>query len=80
MLIAFPIGALDMDLLSRRKFLAENAMGVGSVALAWLLKQEKLLARPKNVPTETPHFDLAPKTRWNSAAPDKDSSIFCLLR
>jgi len=46
---------------SRRHFLAENAMGLGTVALAWLLRQDKLLATPKNVPKERPHFDLKPK-------------------
>lgn len=47
---------------SRRQFLAENAMGIGTVALAWLLKQDQLLARPKNIPIKQPHFDLTPKT------------------
>ena len=36
-------------------------MGIGTVALAWLLRQENLLASPANVPKETPHFDLLPK-------------------
>ncbi|MBX3437033.1 MAG: DUF1501 domain-containing protein [Planctomycetaceae bacterium] len=36
-------------------------MGVGAVALAWLLQQENLLATPKNLPKEKPHFDLRPK-------------------
>ena len=44
---------------TRRQFLAENAMGIGSVALAWLLNQDNLLAKPKGVETE--HFDLKPK-------------------
>ena len=35
---------------SRREFLSRNALGVGSVALAWLLNQERLLAMPANVP------------------------------
>ncbi len=46
---------------TRREFLNQNAMGVGAVALAWLLKQDQLLATPKNAPKETPHFDLRPK-------------------
>ena len=50
-----------MSLFTRRQFLAENAMGIGTVALAWLLQQDKLLATPKNIPKETPHFDLKPK-------------------
>jgi hypothetical protein len=44
---------------TRRQFLAENAMGIGSVALAWLLNQDNLLAKPKGIETE--HFDLKPK-------------------
>ncbi len=46
---------------SRRQFLARNAMGIGSVALAWLLKQERLLAMPANVRKAPPTFDLKPK-------------------
>jgi hypothetical protein len=46
---------------SRRQFLARNAMGIGSVALAWLLNQEKLLATPAAVPRKPPTFDLKPK-------------------
>ena len=47
--------------LSRRRFLARNAMGVGSVALAWLLREEKLLATPPNIPRGPQSFDLKPK-------------------
>jgi hypothetical protein len=36
-------------------------MGIGAVALAWLLDQDKLLATPKSVPREKPVFDLKPK-------------------
>ena len=50
---------------SRRGFLRRNAMGIGSVALAWLLRQENLLATPKNLPKNRPTFDLKPK------APDR---------
>ncbi|QDV50024.1 DUF1501 domain-containing protein [Gimesia fumaroli] len=46
---------------SRRQFLAENAMGIGTVALAWLLKQDNLLAKPKSVSLAQQHFDLTPK-------------------
>ena len=46
---------------TRRHFLAENAMGFGTVALAWLLRQDRAAATPKNVPKATPHFDLKPK-------------------
>src|ERR1043166_4033828 len=47
---------------SRRRFLARNVMGVGSVALAWLLREENLLATPPNVPRGPLSFDLKPKT------------------
>ena len=47
--------------LSRREFLSQNAMGLGTVALASLLHQERLLATPKNVPKDKPTFDLQPK-------------------
>jgi len=47
---------------SRRRFLARNALGLGSVALAWLLQEEKLLATPPNMPRQPQSFDLKPKT------------------
>jgi Protein of unknown function (DUF1501) len=46
---------------SRRRFLARNAMGVGSVALAWMLREERLLGTPANIPRQTPSFDLKQK-------------------
>ena len=46
---------------SRRQFLAENAMGIGTVALAWLLNQDKLLATPDRLAAENPQYDLTPK-------------------
>ncbi len=46
---------------SRRQFLAENGMGIGAVAFAWLLNEEQLLATPRNVPKAKPVFDLKPK-------------------
>ena len=39
-----------IQLWTRRRFLARNAMGIGSVALAWLLREENLLATPPNMP------------------------------
>jgi hypothetical protein len=47
---------------TRRQFLSRNAMGIGSVALAWLLNEERLLATPASVPKKPPTFDLKPKT------------------
>ncbi|HND52463.1 MAG TPA: DUF1501 domain-containing protein [Pirellulaceae bacterium] len=46
---------------SRRQFLSENALGIGAVALAWMLNQDQLLATPANVPKSNPTFDLKPK-------------------
>jgi hypothetical protein len=46
--------------LTRRHFLAKNSLGIGGLALAWLLNEEKLLGqgRPE---LEQRHFDLLPK-------------------
>jgi hypothetical protein len=46
---------------SRRHFLAQQAMGIGSLALAWLLKQDALRAAPAKPTLEKPTFDLLPK-------------------
>jgi len=46
---------------TRRQFLTRNAMGIGSVALAWLLADEDLLATPPSVPRKPQSFDLRPK-------------------
>ncbi|MDB5386071.1 MAG: hypothetical protein JWM11_1717 [Planctomycetaceae bacterium] len=47
--------------LSRRGFLAQNALGIGSVALAWMLQQEDLLAKPAAQKQERVAFNLKPK-------------------
>jgi hypothetical protein len=47
--------------LTRRHFLAANTMGIGGVALAWLLKQDGLLAAPQRPELEPRRFDLSPK-------------------
>jgi hypothetical protein len=47
---------------SRRQFLQRNALGIGSVALACLLRQDRLLATPPAVPRQAQSFDLKPKT------------------
>lgn len=46
---------------TRREFLAENAMGVGSIALAWMLQHDRAQAKPKSVTLEKPHNDLLPR-------------------
>ena len=52
---------LDYDRSTRRHFLASGAMGIGSVALTWLLNQEKLLAESDRPELELRKFDLTPK-------------------
>src|SRR3954469_16028521 len=56
----------SLPMWSRRRFLARNALGLGSVALAWLLREENLLATPPNIPRGPQSFDLKPK---GAAAP-----------
>ena len=46
---------------TRRELLAKSTLGIGSVALAWLLNQEKLLAVPPTVKLKPQSFDLLPK-------------------
>jgi hypothetical protein len=47
--------------LTRRHFLAQNGLGIGGLALAWLLNEEKLLANPTRPELAPRHFDLTPK-------------------
>ena len=47
--------------MNRRSFLAQNAMGIGSMALAWLLNEDRSLATPGDAPRELRHFDLSVK-------------------
>ncbi|MCB1091989.1 MAG: DUF1501 domain-containing protein, partial [Verrucomicrobiae bacterium] len=57
---------------SRRHFLAKNAMGVSSLALAWLLNREGLLAKPKPSLEEV-NYNLLPK--YPGAAPKAQAMI-----
>ena len=51
-----------MHLCSRRHFLHANGFGLGSLALAWLLRQDGLLAAPVKPIVDGPvHYDLLPK-------------------
>jgi len=45
--------------LSRRHFLERSGFNLGAMGLAWLLKQDGLLAKPAGLEVE--HFDLLPK-------------------
>jgi hypothetical protein len=47
---------------SRRRFLTENAMGIGAVALAWLMAEEQAAAKPPTVDKDAIHKDLRPRT------------------
>ena len=48
--------------MNRRGFLEQNALGLGTVALATLLQEEQLLAKPKSVALERQKYDLKPKS------------------
>jgi uncharacterized protein (DUF1501 family) len=60
---------------TRRQFLAHNAFGIGSVALAWLLRQENLLGAP-HVPRADRAFDLTPKPPLQPAKARAMISLF----
>ncbi len=47
---------------SRRHFFAQSSLGLGSVALTWMLNQDGLLGAPKKPPLEPLVFDTLPKT------------------
>src|SRR5271167_4924338 len=46
---------------SRRHLLAQSSLGLGGLALAWLLNEDKLLAAPGRPELEQRRFDLTPK-------------------
>ena len=45
----------------RRHFISQQAFGIGSLGLAWLLNQDNLLADPTKPELERRTFDLAPR-------------------
>ena len=60
---SFVLVARTSIALSRRDGLAAAlGMGLGSVALAWLLKEEGLFAAPEKPSLERPTYDTLPKT------------------
>jgi hypothetical protein len=61
---------------SRRHFLAQQSMGIGSLALAWLLNQDALRAAPTKPNLEKPTYDLLPKTPPRPAKARAMISIF----
>lgn len=46
---------------SRRQFLTDSTLGLGTLALAWLLNEEKLLAAPIKPELQARKFDLLPR-------------------
>src|SRR5437899_1212206 len=52
---------MNQHCLTRRHFLAGSSMGLGGVALSWLLHQEGLLAKPTQPELGPRTFDLLPK-------------------
>jgi uncharacterized protein (DUF1501 family) len=63
------------ELRTRRQFLANNALGMGSVALACLLGEERLLAAP-HMPREDRAFDLSPRPPY---APPRARAMISLF-
>src|SRR3972149_4029425 len=61
---------------SRRHFLATGTLGVGSVALAWLLNEQRLLAEPGRPELEKRSFDLVPKSASTTARARAMISLF----
>ena len=52
---------VSANLAARRHFLATGAMSIGSLALAWLLNQERAAAAPAKPGARPMQFDLKPK-------------------
>jgi hypothetical protein len=61
---------------SRREFLAQNAMGVGGAALAWLLQQEQLRAKPASVVGASTVPDMSPRRPQFAAQANAMISLF----
>src|SRR5688500_16839136 len=61
---------------SRRHFLATSAMGISSLALAWLLDREQARGEPSKPPLEPRSFDLTPKPPHHPARARAMISLF----
>ena len=61
--------------LSRRQFLERNALGIGGVALAWLLDQEQAHGAT-HIPRQTPKFDMAPRPTHHAPQAQAMISLF----
>lgn len=53
--------AQSVDAIGRREFLGRQALGIGSVALAWLMQQTDANAKSKKLPKDAQSFDLKPR-------------------
>ncbi|MEO2007678.1 MAG: DUF1501 domain-containing protein [Pirellulaceae bacterium] len=62
--------------ISRRSFLQHNAMGLGTVALACLLREEQLLAKPKVIAFDPSQVNLKPKSPPSKATASAMISLF----
>jgi hypothetical protein len=60
---------------SRRHFLASQGMGLGTLALAWLLRQDAARGAPPKPTLEKPVYDLRPKS---PPAPQKAKAMISL--
>ncbi len=61
---------------NRRRFLHTSTLGVGSLALAWLLNRDRLLAEPSKPDLERPTYDLTPKPPHKPARATAMISLF----
>jgi hypothetical protein len=61
---------------TRRHFLSTSALGIGGVALAWLLKQDGLLADPTRPELTPRRYDLTPKQPHHPAKARAMISLF----
>lgn len=66
----------NIGISSRRQFLAENALGIGSVALTWLLNQDKALAVPATLKLKPQTYDLTPKQPHHAPRANAMISLF----
>ncbi|MFM1557446.1 MAG: DUF1501 domain-containing protein, partial [Limisphaerales bacterium] len=63
---------------TRRHFLRQNAMGIGGVALAWLLQRENLLAKPVKPDLSTASHSLRPRQPHH--VPRAKAMISCFMQ
>lgn len=68
--------ALHMGCASRRHFLASGAMGMGSLALAWLLQQNHAAGEPIQPLLERPSYDTRPRPAHRSPQAKAMISLF----